>query len=170
MNNMIWLIRREIWENRSLWIAPLVIAGVILVTAAFGGIHVGDGDFSVRLAQRLRRAHSEHDRPEHPRGDGFRAARKKQVIYAITLSTFTAVQLFAMTIVLFFYLLDCRSPNARTAASCSGNRCRSPTPRSCCPSSRRRGGRADGLAARAIGTADPVHRSLVRAVQRLGAR
>ena len=31
---------------------------------------------------------------------------KKQLIYAITLSTFTAVQLFSMVIVLFFYLLD----------------------------------------------------------------
>jgi ABC-2 type transport system permease protein len=31
---------------------------------------------------------------------------KKQIIYAITLSTFTAVQLFTMIIVLFFYLLD----------------------------------------------------------------
>ena len=30
----------------------------------------------------------------------------KQIIYAITLSTFTAVQLFTMVIVLFFYLLD----------------------------------------------------------------
>ena len=44
MNNMIWLIRREFWENRSLWIAPLVVAGVILVISAFGGIHVGNGE------------------------------------------------------------------------------------------------------------------------------
>ena len=36
MNNMIWLIRREVWENRSLWIAPLVVAGVILIISAFG--------------------------------------------------------------------------------------------------------------------------------------
>jgi len=44
MNNMLWLIRREIWENRSLWIAPLVVAGVILIISAFGGVHVGDGN------------------------------------------------------------------------------------------------------------------------------
>ena len=44
MNNMIWLIRREVWENRSLWIAPLVVAGIILVIAAFGGVHVGNGN------------------------------------------------------------------------------------------------------------------------------
>ena len=40
MNNMIWLIRREVWENRSLWIAPLVVAGVILIISAFGFVHV----------------------------------------------------------------------------------------------------------------------------------
>ena len=33
MNNMLWLVRREVWENRSLWIAPLAVAGVILVIA-----------------------------------------------------------------------------------------------------------------------------------------
>ena len=37
MNNILWLIRREVWENRSLWIAPLTIAGVILVIAALTG-------------------------------------------------------------------------------------------------------------------------------------
>ena len=47
MNKVLMLIRREYWENRSLWIAPLVIAGIILVSAAFGGIHTGDnGGFS----------------------------------------------------------------------------------------------------------------------------
>ena len=40
-HKVLMLIRREIWENRSLWIAPLVLAGVILFSAAFGGVHVG---------------------------------------------------------------------------------------------------------------------------------
>jgi ABC-2 type transport system permease protein len=35
-----------------------------------------------------------------------KSPEQKQLIYAITLSTFTAVQLFTMVIVLFFYLLD----------------------------------------------------------------
>ena len=105
MNNMLWLIRREVWENRSLWIAPLVVAGVILIAAAFGGIHVGDGgnfnlgtsDSGIKL--------SEQDQ-ENIRNAMSQTLDQKQIIYAITLSTFTAVLLFTMVIVLFFYLLD----------------------------------------------------------------
>ena len=29
------LVRREVWENRSLWIAPVAIAGVILLSVLF---------------------------------------------------------------------------------------------------------------------------------------
>jgi len=105
VNNMLWLIRREVWENRSLWIAPLVVAGVILIIAAFGGIHVGDGgnfnfgssDSGIELSQQDQ---------ENIRNGLSQSLDHKQIIYAITLSTFTAVQLFTMVIVLFFYLLD----------------------------------------------------------------
>ena len=107
MNNMLWLIRREIWENRSLWIAPLVIAGVILVIAAFGGIHVGDGgDFSMGWHSDSGIDISDEDRENIRSAMATAPLDKKQIVYAITLSTFTAVQLFSMVIVLFFYLLD----------------------------------------------------------------
>jgi ABC-2 type transport system permease protein len=107
MNNIIWLIRREIWENRSLWIAPLVVAGVILIISAFGGIHVGNGnDVSLGWGSDSGPHISEQDR-EHIRNAMATAPlSKKQIIYAITLSTFTAILTFTMTIVLFFYLLD----------------------------------------------------------------
>ena len=105
MNNMIWLIRREIWENRSLWIAPLVIAGIILVVAAFGGIHVGDGGINMGQSDSGIDI-SESDRAKIREGLATAPIDKKQIIYAITLSTFTAVQLFSMVIVIFFYLLD----------------------------------------------------------------
>jgi len=107
MNNMLWLIRREIWENRSLWIAPLAVAGVILVIAAFGGIHVGDGgNFSMGWHSDSSIDISEQDREHIRNAMAMAPLDKKQIIYAITLSTFTAVQLFTMIIVLFFYLLD----------------------------------------------------------------
>ncbi len=35
------LIRRELWEHRSLWIAPLITAGVVIVAALFGQFGVG---------------------------------------------------------------------------------------------------------------------------------
>ena len=35
MNTMLMLVRREFWEHRSLWIAPLVWAGIIIVLSAW---------------------------------------------------------------------------------------------------------------------------------------
>ena len=35
MNTMLLLVRREFWEHRSLWIAPLVWAGIIVVLSAW---------------------------------------------------------------------------------------------------------------------------------------
>lgn len=96
MNNMLWLIRRELWENRALWIAPLVIAGVILVVAAFGGVHVGQND-----AFWLGTSSDHHDlRDLNP------DAEHRRMIYAFALSMLTVTQLFALAIVVFFYLLD----------------------------------------------------------------
>jgi ABC-2 type transport system permease protein len=31
MNTLFWSIRRELWENRSVYLAPLIVAGVVLV-------------------------------------------------------------------------------------------------------------------------------------------
>ncbi len=106
MNNLIWLIRREVWENRSLWIAPLVVAGVILIIAAFGGVHVGGGDnVSLGWSNDVPEM-SEHDRENIRNAVSAASIEHKELIYAITLSTFTVVQLFTMVFVLFFYLLD----------------------------------------------------------------
>ena len=106
MNNMLMLIRREIWEHRSLWIAPLVVAGVILVIAAFGGIHVGDGDDLRSARDPIAAARSRSRIARTSAVPCVGAARQEQTIYAITLSTFTAIRLFSMAIVVFFYLID----------------------------------------------------------------
>jgi ABC-2 type transport system permease protein len=106
VNNILWLIRREVWENRSLWIAPLVVAGVILVIAAFGGVHVGGGN-NVSLGWNNGGPEiSAHDRENIRNAMSAASIEHKEMIYAITLSTFTVVQLFTMVFVLFFYLLD----------------------------------------------------------------
>ena len=45
MKALYWQIRREFWEHRALWIAPLAIAGALLLaTAIFGHIHFGFGN------------------------------------------------------------------------------------------------------------------------------
>ena len=51
MNTMTMLIKREFWENRSLYIAPLVIAGLIVLSSAWAVVAVHDvgHDSAVRI-------------------------------------------------------------------------------------------------------------------------
>lgn len=37
-----WCVRRELWEYRSIYIAPLVVAGVFLLAFLFGSVHYRD--------------------------------------------------------------------------------------------------------------------------------
>jgi len=96
MNNIVMLIRREFWENRSLWIAPLVISGVLLLSAALGGIHVGEGnDISIGFLSPAERENLvDVDLP------------RSEQRYAKTLAVFTSIQMFTLGIAVFFYLLD----------------------------------------------------------------
>lgn len=105
MNNKLpMLIRREIWEHRALWIAPLTLAGVILVIALFGGVHFSnDDDFWFRyqddhgLSAEQRRHIAEQINPS----DDVRRG-----IIAGVFTMLTMVQLVVLGIVVFFYLLD----------------------------------------------------------------
>lgn len=85
MNKMITLVRREFWEHRALWIAPLVIAGLILVSA-FGG-------------------------PRNIRVEGVDASGlpedRGRALFAVLHWALTVPQYLLMMILLFFYLLDC---------------------------------------------------------------
>ena len=38
MNTAIWLVRREFWENRAIWMIPAVLGGLIILAALFGRI------------------------------------------------------------------------------------------------------------------------------------
>ena len=80
------LIRREFWEHRSLWITPLIVAG-LLVLAAFP-IHIGNVDMG---------AHAED------------LARPQNRLSLFTLMIWgqTLPQYLIMTIVVTFYLMDC---------------------------------------------------------------
>ena len=102
-NNVIMLIRRELWEHRSLWIAPLTLAGVILVIAMFGGVHFGNNDefwfgYHDKGITPEQRQHliEQMSPPENVR----------KGIIAGVFSMLTVVQLVILGIVVFFYLLD----------------------------------------------------------------
>lgn len=38
MNTNLWLIRREFWENRAIWLIPAVFGGLLIVAALFGHV------------------------------------------------------------------------------------------------------------------------------------
>ncbi|MDQ2944483.1 MAG: hypothetical protein M3Y27_00805, partial [Acidobacteriota bacterium] len=40
MNDSTWLIRREFWENRAIWMIPAVFGGLLLLAALFGQVSI----------------------------------------------------------------------------------------------------------------------------------
>ncbi len=41
MNRFNWLIRREIWENKAIWVAPAIVIACLLVLVVTGNVHLG---------------------------------------------------------------------------------------------------------------------------------
>jgi ABC-2 type transport system permease protein len=41
MSRFVWLIRREIWEHKAIWVAPLIVIGCLLLLLATGNVHLG---------------------------------------------------------------------------------------------------------------------------------
>jgi ABC-2 type transport system permease protein len=39
-NNSAWLVRREFWENRAIWMIPAVFGGLLLLAALFGRVSI----------------------------------------------------------------------------------------------------------------------------------
>jgi len=42
MNRFAWLMRREFWEHRAIWMAPAVVLVLLLLSAVVGNVVVGD--------------------------------------------------------------------------------------------------------------------------------
>ena len=62
MQRFCWSVRRELWENRYLYLAPLAVAGLIVVGFAFGLVHLPE---QLRAAS-LHGATQYHERIEQP--------------------------------------------------------------------------------------------------------
>ena len=41
MNRFLWLIRREIWENKAIWVAPAIVIGCLFLMLMFARAHLG---------------------------------------------------------------------------------------------------------------------------------
>ena len=51
MNRFMWLVRRELWEHRAIWIAPAVVLALLALVAATGNINLGDVDVDTAREQ-----------------------------------------------------------------------------------------------------------------------
>ncbi len=40
MNNLIWLVRREFWENKAIWVMPACIGALMVVASLFGKVEI----------------------------------------------------------------------------------------------------------------------------------
>ncbi len=81
MNRWLMLIRREIWEHRALWAAPVVVSVLILIGAAFGRMTVPRG---TTLPPQLGHA-----------------------VFALSVLGFGLAQYVTLSVVLWFYATDC---------------------------------------------------------------
>lgn len=41
MNRFLWLARREIWEHKAIWVAPLIVIGCLVLLVLTGNVHLG---------------------------------------------------------------------------------------------------------------------------------
>lgn len=41
MNRFLWLVRREVWEHKAIWVAPAIVVGCLLVLVLTGKVHLG---------------------------------------------------------------------------------------------------------------------------------
>jgi ABC-2 type transport system permease protein len=112
MNTMLMLVRREFWEHRSLWIAPLVWAGIIIVLSAWAFFvvipnHAPEG---VLEATNVEEMHGLSDADREEVRKALQTANDHQVPKATISFSFLGISalisVFAI-IVVFFYLIDC---------------------------------------------------------------
>jgi len=87
LKTMLVLIRREFWEHRALWITPLIVGGLLVLTA-----------FPIRLGNNVVFG-------AHPAD--FASAQNRLGMFTLILWGQSLPQYLVMVIVVSFYLLDC---------------------------------------------------------------
>jgi ABC-2 type transport system permease protein len=103
------LIRREFWEHKSLWIAPLVWVG--LITLFFTWAIIQGPDHLHAKVMMDAQSVDQMGLNDHDRAEMQNAIKlpddKKETFFAVSfLAIFGLISMF-MTFVVFFYLIDC---------------------------------------------------------------
>ena len=84
MRTYVWLLRREFWENRAIFIIPALIGAALIAAALFGRVHIG----ATELA-------------------GLTSPDQQRALAGTVLFAFGVVFIVAMVLYCFWYLLDC---------------------------------------------------------------
>ncbi len=127
MSRFIWLLRRELWEHRAIWIAPAVVLALLAVIAATGNLNFADID--VDTAQEVSELPAEKREKlrleiEKQFGDEADAAmerveagqsgtllallpqEKRVALVAVVYSTLAVLMVVVLGFIAFFYALD----------------------------------------------------------------
>ena len=110
MNTMQTLVKREFWENRSLIIAPLVIAAFIVLSSVWGvvGIQHDGHQTSIANVESLDQVPDLNDEARSELQQAINLSDdRKQTGYALSILLFAGVLSSLTCIVVFFYLIDC---------------------------------------------------------------
>jgi ABC-2 type transport system permease protein len=110
MNTMLMLVRREFWEHRSLWIAPLVWVGVIVVLFSwvlFIEARGFDGNFPPEHAGIEMSETDRAEVQEQLRAGAQIDDSRKQSVFTLSYLVIGAMISGFATVVVFFYLIDC---------------------------------------------------------------
>src|SRR5581483_4709303 len=82
MNRLLTLIRREFWEHRALWIAPLAVAALVMLGAVIGHASIGSDTAAADPSMR-------------------------QGLFGVALLLFGVPQWITLSVILWFYSVDC---------------------------------------------------------------
>lgn len=83
---MVSLIRREFWEHRILWMAPLAVAVLLLIGAMVARTHIGDATLAGRMVL---------------------TPQMIRALFAVSMLGLGAAQYVTMSVVLWYYAADC---------------------------------------------------------------
>lgn len=127
MNRFIWLIRRELWEHRAIWIAPAVVLALLAVVAVTGNINLGDvnvdssqkiSELPAEKREKLRieiekefgdQADAAMERLEQGEGGTMLSllpAEKRTALVAVVYSMLGVLMSIVLGSIAFFYALD----------------------------------------------------------------
>jgi len=87
MNDFIWLVRREFWENKAIWVMPACIGGLMVVAGMFGNVEISTVHTKLALLRT---------------GD-----QQSELATVLSLLAIGAVFWAALSIYAVWYLLDC---------------------------------------------------------------